>query len=88
MSSEAIGTQQDSTTSPTLRETREALVREHMESENRHDFDTTLATFDHPRYELIATYYDEASNAVDHLEKIGAVLPAGEAKHAHDRDDS
>jgi steroid delta-isomerase-like uncharacterized protein len=26
-----------------------------MESENRHDFDTTIATFDHPRYELIAT---------------------------------
>ena len=26
-----------------------------MESENRHDFDATIATFDHPRYELIAT---------------------------------
>ena len=26
-----------------------------MESENRHDFDATLATFSHPRYELIAT---------------------------------
>jgi steroid delta-isomerase-like uncharacterized protein len=38
-----------------LREKREAIVREHMESENRHDFDTTLGTFDHPRYELVAT---------------------------------
>jgi hypothetical protein len=38
-----------------LRERREALVREHMESENRHDFDATMATFEHPRYELIAT---------------------------------
>ncbi len=28
---------------------------EHMESENRHEFDVTLATFEHPRYELIAT---------------------------------
>ena len=28
---------------------------EHMESENRHEFDVTLETFDHPRYELIAT---------------------------------
>jgi steroid delta-isomerase-like uncharacterized protein len=37
------------------RERREALVREHMESENVHDFDTTIATFHHPRYELIAT---------------------------------
>jgi steroid delta-isomerase-like uncharacterized protein len=34
---------------------REALVREHMESENRHDFDATIETFAHPRYELIAT---------------------------------
>jgi steroid delta-isomerase-like uncharacterized protein len=30
-------------------------VREHMESENHHDFDTTIATFAHPRYEIIAT---------------------------------
>jgi steroid delta-isomerase-like uncharacterized protein len=34
---------------------REAIVREHMDSENRHDFDATIATFRHPRYELIAT---------------------------------
>jgi steroid delta-isomerase-like uncharacterized protein len=40
---------------PTLREVREAVVREHMESENRHEFDVTLATFSHPRYELIPT---------------------------------
>jgi steroid delta-isomerase-like uncharacterized protein len=39
----------------TLRARREALVREHMESENVHDFDTTIGTFGHPRYELIAT---------------------------------
>jgi steroid delta-isomerase-like uncharacterized protein len=38
-----------------LRETREEIVRRHMESENVHDFDTTIATFGHPRYELIAT---------------------------------
>jgi steroid delta-isomerase-like uncharacterized protein len=38
-----------------LRARREAVVREHMESENVHDFDTTIATFDHPRYELVAT---------------------------------
>jgi steroid delta-isomerase-like uncharacterized protein len=40
---------------PLLRRKREAIVREHMDSENRHEFDDTLATFDHPRYELIAT---------------------------------
>ena len=38
-----------------LREQREAIVRRHMESENVHDFDTTIATFSHPRYELIPT---------------------------------
>ena len=38
-----------------VRTKREALVREHMESENRHEFDVTMGTFDHPRYEIIAT---------------------------------
>jgi steroid delta-isomerase-like uncharacterized protein len=38
-----------------LRERREKTVREHMESENELDFDTTMKTFDHPRYELIGT---------------------------------
>jgi steroid delta-isomerase-like uncharacterized protein len=38
-----------------LRERREAVVREHMQSENEHRFADSLATFDHPRYELIAT---------------------------------
>ena len=28
---------------------REAVVREHLASENAHDFDTTIATFGHPR---------------------------------------
>jgi steroid delta-isomerase-like uncharacterized protein len=40
---------------PDLRERREHIVREHMESENNHQFDVTMATFHHPRYELIAT---------------------------------
>jgi len=31
------------------------VVLEHMESENRHDFDTTIDTFSHPRYELVPT---------------------------------
>lgn len=38
-----------------LRAARGLVVREHMESENRQDFDTTIATFGHPRYELMAT---------------------------------
>ena len=38
-----------------LRERREAIVREHMESENRHEFDLTMGTFHHPRYEIVPT---------------------------------
>ena len=38
-----------------LRAARERTVRTHMEAENALDFATALATFEHPRYELIAT---------------------------------
>jgi len=38
-----------------IRAEREAVVRRHMEGENVHDFDDVIATFTHPRYELIAT---------------------------------
>ena len=38
-----------------LRRRRLEIVRQHMQSENDLDFATTLATFDHPRYELVAT---------------------------------
>ena len=38
-----------------LRAARDTVIREHMESENRLDFDATIATFDHPRYELVGT---------------------------------
>ena len=41
--------------SAALRAKREEIVREHMDSENRHEYDDTMATFDHPRYEIIAT---------------------------------
>ena len=58
-----------------MRRKREALVREHMASENRHEFDATIETFEHPRYELIGTgqvydgpdevrrYFDETRRA-------------------------
>ena len=38
-----------------LRRAREALVVEHMETENRHEYDATIGTFHHPRYELVGT---------------------------------
>jgi steroid delta-isomerase-like uncharacterized protein len=58
-----------------LRRKREELVIEHMESENRHEYDATIETFDHPRYELVGTgdvfdgpeevarYFDETRTA-------------------------
>jgi steroid delta-isomerase-like uncharacterized protein len=50
-------------TTQTIRERREATVREHAEVENRHDIEATIATFDHPRYEIVATgeIFDGAS---------------------------
>ena len=38
-----------------LRAARDRIVREHMESENRHEFDVTMGTFHHPRYEIVPT---------------------------------
>ena len=36
----------------TLRERRETTVQQHVEAENRHDVEATIATFDRPRYEV------------------------------------
>jgi steroid delta-isomerase-like uncharacterized protein len=38
-----------------LRREREATVRRHMQAENVHDFDSVIATFARPRYEIVAT---------------------------------
>jgi steroid delta-isomerase-like uncharacterized protein len=61
-----------------LRATRDRLVREHMESENQHDFDTTLATFKHhPRYELIATdeVIDGSTDVARYYQETRAAFP-------------
>src|SRR3954462_15423440 len=43
------------TDAASLRDRREAVVVEHMENENRHEFDATIGPFDHPRYEIVPT---------------------------------
>jgi steroid delta-isomerase-like uncharacterized protein len=60
-----------------LRARRERIVREHMESENRHEFDITLATFDHPRYEIIPTgdVYDGEAEVAAYFEETRAAFP-------------
>ena len=56
---------------------REAVVREHMESENRHEFDVTMRTFAHPRYELIATgeVFDGADEVARYYATSRATFP-------------
>ena len=59
------------------RKKREEIVREHMDSENRHEFDATLDTFEHPRYELIATgeVYDGAEEVDGYYEQTRRAFP-------------
>jgi steroid delta-isomerase-like uncharacterized protein len=74
-----------------LRSKRETIVREHMESENRHDFDTTMGTFHHPRYEIIATgdVHDGETAVARYFEETRTAFPDQRNElialhHAHD----
>ncbi len=52
-------------------------MREHMESENHHDFDTTIGTFAHPRYEIIPTgdIYDGESEVRAYFAETRTAFP-------------
>jgi steroid delta-isomerase-like uncharacterized protein len=75
-----------------LRERREAVVREHMESENRHEFDVTLGSFHHPRYEIIATgeVHDGTDEVMRYFAETRAAFPdqRNELIGLHHADDS
>ena len=60
-----------------LRRKREELVIEHMESENRHQYEATIETFDHPRYELIGTgdTYDGHEEVARYFEETRTAFP-------------
>ena len=60
-----------------LRRRRLEVVRTHMASENELDFATTLATFDHPRYELVATgqVFDGADEVAGYYRTSRAAFP-------------
>jgi len=62
---------------PVQRKKREEIVREHMDSENRHEFDATLETFDHPRYELIPTgeVHDGPEEVMAYFEETRRAFP-------------
>ena len=76
----------------TLRESREAVVREHMESENRHELEVTLATFSHPRYEIIPTgeIYDGETAVRGYFAASRAAFPdqRNELRSLHHADDA
>ena len=52
-------------------------MREHMESENIHDFGTTMATFAHPRYEIVPTgdVYDGEAEVDRYFEETRKAFP-------------
>lgn len=64
-------------TDANLQARRLELVREHMASENEHRFDDTLQTFEHPRYELIATgeVFDGPEQVADYYRASRTAFP-------------
>ena len=56
---------------------REELVRRHVDAENAADYDKALATFQHPRYEYVATneVYDGAEEVRAHWEELNRAFP-------------
>jgi steroid delta-isomerase-like uncharacterized protein len=74
------------------RDRREAIVREHMTSENEHRFEDTLATFTHPRYELVATgqVFDGADEVRRYYATSRAAFPdqRNEVHAIHHADDA
>ena len=65
-----------------LAERRLEVVRLHMESENEHDFDTTMSTFSHPRYELIPT-----GQVFDGADEVRAYFAGSRATFADQRNE-
>jgi steroid delta-isomerase-like uncharacterized protein len=79
-------------TSEELRRQREQLVIEHMETENRHEFEATIDTFDHPRYELVGTgdVYDGPEEVAGYFEETRTAFPdqRNEVRAMHHTDDA
>jgi steroid delta-isomerase-like uncharacterized protein len=65
------------TRTKSLIERREAIVRDHVEAENSRDYQVALATFDHPRYEFVATdeVFDGPEEVMAHWEELDRAFP-------------
>ena len=66
-----------------LRKRRERQVLEHMDSEHRQEFDDTLETFDHPRYEIIPTgdVYDGPQEVAEYYRSTRTTFPDQRNEH-------
>ncbi len=75
-----------------LRARRDAVIHDHMESENRKDWEATLATFDHPHYELVATgqVFDGRDAVLDYYTSSRRAFPdqRNEIHALHHADDA
>jgi steroid delta-isomerase-like uncharacterized protein len=71
---------------------REQLVRDHVDAENRGDFEAALATFSHPRYEYVASdeVYDGRDEVMAHWEELHTAFPDQEVEIValHSSDDA
>src|SRR3954468_14132209 len=71
---------------------REELVRKHVDAENAADYDAALATFQHPRYEYVATdeVYDGAEEVIAHWRELDRAFPDQEIEVVtlHSADDA
>jgi steroid delta-isomerase-like uncharacterized protein len=65
------------TEDPALRDRRLEIVRLHMQSENDLDFATTMDTFTHPHYELVATgrVYDGPDEVAEYYRTSRSAFP-------------
>lgn len=79
------------TASKALRALREAIVLEHLESENEHEVDATVRTFDHPRCEIVATgqVFDGRAEVAGYYARVRDAFPDQrsrlvELRHADD----
>jgi steroid delta-isomerase-like uncharacterized protein len=60
-----------------LQQTRERIVREHVDAENRRDYEAALATFHRPRYEFVATdeVFEGDEEVMAHWEELDRAFP-------------
>ncbi|MFJ6674570.1 ester cyclase [Actinosynnema sp. NPDC091369] len=65
------------TASKALRALREAIVLEHLESENEQEFDTAVGAFDHPRCEIVATgqVFDGRAEVAGYYARVRDAFP-------------